>query len=252
MAKGRRSERAMREIVIDTETTGLSPREGHRIVEIAAVELDGVRIGRRWHTLLDPGRSVDPGAIAVHGITDADLKGQPKFKDVADSFLAFIEGATLIAHNAPFDASFIKTEMWLIGQPLWDAPWFDTLPLAKKMIPRKKHTLDALCVHFGIRKGARAVHGAELDTILLAEVYVRLVGRLDQLNLAGMEGGELVHLRGNERIILAACPIPHPGPRPEPLPGRLTLEELRSHKAFMKQLEEDHCRHANAKEGFPE
>jgi DNA polymerase-3 subunit epsilon len=228
-----------REIVLDTETTGLDPKDGHRVIELAAVELDGVRIGKRWHSFFDPGRSIDPGATAVHGISDADLKGQPKFADMADSFIAFIEGATLIAHNAPFDRRFIISEMWKCGRGGWDAEWIDTLPIARQKIPRKKHTLDDLCRHFGIRKSKRTIHGAMLDTILLAEVYVHLAGRFDQLQLNGMQGGECVWLRGGEMIIVAACDTPHPGSRPEPLPGRLTLDELRAHKRFIQQLEKD-------------
>jgi DNA polymerase-3 subunit epsilon len=234
-----------REIVLDTETTGLDPNPnggGHRIIELAAVELDGARIGRRWHSLFDPGRPVDPSAIAVHGITDDKLIGQPKFADMVDSFLSFIEGATLIAHNAPFDASFLRAEMGRCGHVGWEAPWIDTLPIARQKVPRKRHTLDALCVHYGVRKGARTLHGAILDTILLAEVYVRLDGRLDQLQLDGVQGGEVVFLRGGEMLIVAHSDLLHPGPRPAPLPGRLTLPELRAHKRFMQQLEADRHR----------
>ena len=235
----------MREIILDTETTGLDPnpnnREGggHRIIEMAAVELDGVRIGRRWHSLFNPGRPVDQAATDIHGWTWERLKCQPKFADVVEDFLTFIDGATLVAHNAPFDESFIRAEMWRCGRTDWKADWIDTLPIARKKVPRSKHTLDALCRHYGIRKSARKMHGAILDTILLTHVYIKLVGRLDQLELDGVTGGDIVYLRGGEYIIVAACDIPHPGQRPEPLPSRLTLPELRTHKQFMKQLEED-------------
>jgi DNA polymerase-3 subunit epsilon len=158
---------------------------------------------------------------------------------MADSFLSFIEGATLIAHNAPFDASFLKAEMERCGHGGWSAEWIDTLPIARKKIPRIKHNLDALCRHYGVRKSARKLHGAMLDTILLAQIYIRMAGRLDQLELNGVQGGEIVYLQGGEYIIVAACDLPHPGQRPEPLPGRLTLEELRKHKSFIKQLEEN-------------
>ena len=229
----------MREIVLDTETTGLDPREGHRIIEMAAVELDGVRIGQRWHSLFDPKRPIDGEATAVHGITNNDLKGQPTFEEQVDSFLAFTEGATLIAHNAPFDRGFIAAEMWRCKR-VWEAQWIDTLPLARKKVPKGRgHSLDALCKHYGIRKTARAIHGAVLDTLLLAEVYVRLIGRLDQLQLDGMMGGERVWLRSGELIIVAACDMKHPGQRPAPLPNRLTLDEARAHKRFMQELEKD-------------
>ena len=237
----------MREVILDCETTGLDTRDGHRIIEMAAVELDGVRIGRRWHSLFDPGRPIDPDAEAVHGITINDLKGQPKFEDVVDDFLSFVGQATLIAHNAPFDAGFLRSEMFRCKRINdWSPAWIDTLPIARKMIPRKKHTLDALCIHYGIRKGARGLHSALVDVILLAEVYVRLIGRLDQLSLDGLQGGERVWLRGGEMIIVAAHDLPHPGPRPKTLPKRLTLPELRAHKAFMEQLEKDYLNAANS------
>jgi DNA polymerase-3 subunit epsilon len=238
----------MHEIVLDTETTGLDPNPanketgGHRLVELAAVELDGVRIGRRWHSLFNPERPVDLAATDIHGWTWKKLEGEPKFTTMADSFLSFIEGATLIAHNAPFDASFLKAEMWRCGHGGWSAEWIDTLPIARKKIPRIKHNLDALCRHYGIRKSARKLHGAMLDTILLAQIYVRLAGRFDQLELEGVQGGEIVYLRGGEYIIVAACDKPHPGLRPEPLPSRFTVDELRAHKAFMEQLKEDQQR----------
>ncbi len=236
----------MREIVLDTETTGLNPDPnnktdgGHRIIELAAVELEGTRLGKRWHYMFNPERPVDPLATDVHGWTWEELKGEPKFAELAESFLEFIDGATLIAHNSPFDDSFIKAEMWRCGRGGWTANWIDTLPIARKKVPRSKHTLDALCRHYGIRKSARKLHGAMLDTILLAGVYVRLVGRLDQLELEGVNGGEVVYFRGGEYIIVAACDLPHPGPRPEPLPNRLTLPDLRAHKLFMQELEKDH------------
>jgi DNA polymerase-3 subunit epsilon len=232
----------MREVILDTETTGLDPDpngDGHRIIEMAAVELDGVRIGRRWHSLFDPGRPVDPLTTDIHGWTWDQLKSQPKFADVVEDFLAFIDGATLIAHNAPFDERFIKMEMWRCGRGAWTANWIDTLPIAKKKVPRSKHTLDALCRHYGIRKSARKLHGAILDTILLTHVYIKLVGRLDQLEMNGVKGGEIVYLRGGEYIVVAEHDLPHPGQRPEPLPSRLTLTELRAYKAFMQELEKD-------------
>ncbi len=235
----------MREIIIDSETTGLNPDPnnkndgGHRIIELAAVELEGTRLGKRWHYLFNPERPVDPLATDVHGWTWEDLKGEPKFAELADSFLEFIDGATLVAHNSSFDESFVRMEMWRCGRGGWSAEWIDTLPIARKMVPRSKHTLDALCRHYGIRKTARKIHGAMLDVILLAGVYVRLIGRLAQLELDGVKGGDIAYLRGGEYIIVAACDIPHPGQRPEPLPSRLILPELRAHKQFMKQLEED-------------
>lgn len=236
----------MREVILDCETTGLDAESGHRIVELAAVELDGVRIGRRWHSFFNPCRDVDPAAVDVHGLTNEKLKNEPKFEEMVDDLIEFLKGATLIAHNSNFDKSFIAMEMWRAGHVNWRADWIDTLPLARKKVPRKGHSLDALCKHFGIRKTKRAVHGAILDTILLAEVYARLVGRLDQLELNGMKGEECVWLRGGELLILAECNIPNQGSRPEKLTSRLTMEELLAHKNFMEQLKKDHA-HAIAR-----
>ncbi|MDO9053934.1 MAG: DNA polymerase III subunit epsilon [Gallionella sp.] len=162
----------MRKIVLETETTGLDPRRGHRIIEIAAIELDGRKVSKRhFHYYLDPEREVDEDAARVHGFTWDMLKGRTKFADIASSFLEFIEGAELMAHNAPFDMSFINNELRLLELPPLQNPVVDTLKLAREMHPGKKNGLDALCSRYEIDNTHRALHGALLDTELLAEVY---------------------------------------------------------------------------------
>lgn len=162
----------MRKIVLDTETTGLDPRQGHRIIELAALELDGRKVSlRRFHRYLNPEREIDAGAAAVHGLTYERLQNEAKFADIVSSFLEFIEGAELLIHNAPFDLSFINRELDLLGlAPLQNAVT-DTLKLARDMHPGKKNSLDALCSRYEIDNAHRTLHGALLDTELLAEVY---------------------------------------------------------------------------------
>ncbi len=162
----------MRKIVLDTETTGLDPKRGHRIIEIAAIELDGRKVSKRhFHYYLDPEREVDEEAARVHGFTWDMLRGRSKFADIAGSFLEFVEGAELMAHNAPFDMSFINNELRLLNLPPLQNPVVDTLKLAREMHPGKKNGLDALCSRYEIDNTHRTLHGALLDTELLAEVY---------------------------------------------------------------------------------
>jgi len=162
----------MRKIVLDTETTGLDPKQGHRIIELAAIELDGRKISlRRFHRYLNPEREIEAGAVAVHGLTYERLQNEPKFSDIATSFLEFIEGSELIIHNAPFDMGFLNHELSLLGlQPLKNEVT-DTLKVAREMHPGKKNSLDALCSRYEIDNAHRTLHGALLDTELLAEVY---------------------------------------------------------------------------------
>ncbi|MBI2285924.1 MAG: DNA polymerase III subunit epsilon [Nitrosomonadales bacterium] len=162
----------MRKIVLDTETTGLDPKQGHRVIELAAIELDGRRVSlRRFHRYLNPEREIDAGAAAVHGLTYERLQNEAKFADIVAGFLEFIEGAELIIHNAPFDIGFLNHELGLLGlQPLQNEVT-DTLKLAREMHPGKKNSLDALCSRYEIDNAHRTLHGALLDTELLAEVY---------------------------------------------------------------------------------
>jgi DNA polymerase-3 subunit epsilon len=162
----------MRRIVLDTETTGLDPKQGHRIIELAAIELDGRKISlRRFHRYLNPEREIEAGAVAIHGLTYERLQNEAKFADIVPSFLEFIEGAELIIHNAPFDMGFLNHELGLLGlSPLQNAV-MDTLKIAREMHPGKKNSLDALCGRYEIDNAHRTLHGALLDTELLAEVY---------------------------------------------------------------------------------
>jgi len=162
----------MRRIVVDTETTGLDPKQGHRIIELAAIELDGRKVSvRRFHRYLNPEREIEAGAVAIHGLTYERLQNEAKFADIVSSFLEFIEGAELIIHNAPFDIGFLNHELELLGLPSLQNTVTDTLKIAREMHPGKKNSLNALCSRYEIDNAHRTLHGALLDTELLAEVY---------------------------------------------------------------------------------
>lgn len=167
-----------RAVLFDTETTGLEPELGHRVIEIAAIELfNGLPTGCQFHTLLDPGRDVPEDATRVHGLTEADLRGKPRFEVIAAELSAFLGDSKLIAHNAPFDYAFLNAEFARIGHDrLQDARMIDTLVLAKTRFPGLPNSLDALCRRFGIDLSARTTHNALLDCRLLAQVYIELTG----------------------------------------------------------------------------
>jgi len=176
----------LRQVVLDTETTGLDPHKGHRIIEIGCVELiDRKRTGNELHQYLQPDRKIDAGAIEVHGITNEFLQDKPKFADIVDDFLAYIKDSQLIIHNAPFDVGFINTELKLTGRDLGDTNTYceviDSLVMARHMRPGQKNSLDALCRHFNIDNSQRELHGALLDAELLAEVYLALTGGQEAL-----------------------------------------------------------------------
>ena len=175
----------MRQIVLDTETTGLDPKQGHRIVELAAIELNNRKISeRRFHRYLNPGREIDAGAAEVHGLTLERLQDEPKFAEIAPALLEFISGAELIIHNAPFDVGFLNKELELAGLPLLSSHCpsvLDTLKLAKELHPGKKNNLNALCDRYQIDNSHRTLHGALLDTELLAEVYLSMTRGQDSL-----------------------------------------------------------------------
>lgn len=162
----------MRKIVVDTETTGLDPKQGHRIIELAAIELDGRKVSlRRFHRYLNPEREIDASAVAIHGLTYERLQNEPKFSDIVAGFLEFIEDAELVIHNAPFDIGFLNHELELLGLPPLQNTVTDTLKVAREMHPGKKNSLNALCGRYEIDNAHRTLHGALLDTELLAEVY---------------------------------------------------------------------------------
>jgi DNA polymerase-3 subunit epsilon len=171
----------MRQIVLDTETTGLDPAKGHRIIEIGCVELiNRKRTGNELHQYLQPDREIDPGAIEVHGITNEFLTDKPRFEDIAGDFLAYIDGAELIIHNAPFDVGFLDHEFERAGlgsdktDDVCDV--IDTLVMARRLHPGQKNSLDALCKRYTIDNSQRDLHGALLDAELLAEVYLAMTG----------------------------------------------------------------------------
>lgn len=190
-----------RQIVLDTETTGLEPAQGHRIIEIGCVELIDRRItNNTYHQYINPDREIDEGAIAVHGITNESLANKPHFQDIASDFLDFIRGAELIIHNAPFDVGFINHELKLLQYEAGQEPEkvadfctvLDTLVMARKMHPGQKNNLDALCKRYEINNAHRELHGALLDAEILADVYLSMTGGQTALSFhaGGMEEGD--------------------------------------------------------------
>jgi DNA polymerase-3 subunit epsilon len=182
----------MRQVVLDTETTGLDPAQGHRIIEIGAVELVHRRLTRnRYHQYLQPDREIEAGALEVHGITAEFLADQPRFADVVADLIAFIKGAELIIHNAPFDVGFLDAELrqagthW--GTTLDHCTVLDTLALARQLYPGQSCSLDALCKRCGVDNSQRELHGALLDAALLADVYLAMTGGQATLSLDGVQ-----------------------------------------------------------------
>jgi len=179
----------MRQIVLDTETTGLEPEQGHRIIEIGCVELINRRLsGRHFHQYLRPDRRIDPAAFAVHGISDEILADKPPFSEVAEEFLAFIDGAELIIHNAPFDVGFLDHEIARLEgdqRPIDSyCRVLDTLALARVLHPGQRNSLDALCKRYAVDNSARELHGALLDAEILADVYLAMTGGQATLDLS--------------------------------------------------------------------
>ena len=181
----------MRQIFLDTETTGLYPSQGHRIIEIAGVEVINRQLTRNhFHVYLNPDREIDPAAQEVHGITLEFLQDKPRFSDVVDEFLDFVNGSELIIHNAPFDVGFLNAELGRIDKPNIEtvsAAIIDTLKLAKDMRPGQRNSLDALCRHFGVDNSKRTLHGALLDAELLADVYLAMTRGQESLMMEMLE-----------------------------------------------------------------
>ena len=181
---------AKRQVVLDTETTGINPKEGHRIIEIGCVELINRRFtGNNYHVYINPEREIEAEAIAVHGITNERLMHEPKFRDIAKEFYEYIQGAELVIHNAPFDVGFMDHEFAMLRPQLPAVAQYcgvlDTLKLAREMHPGQKNNLDALCRRYEINNSHRTLHGALLDAEILAEVYLQMTGGQVSLNLAG-------------------------------------------------------------------
>ena len=181
---------ATRQIILDTETTGLDPNAGHRIIEVAAVEMVNRRLtGNHLHRYVNPDRDIDAGAMQVHGITPEFLQDKPRFVDIAREFVDFIQDAELIIHNAPFDVGFLNMELRLLDMPLlpnWCDSVTDTLAMAKALHPGQRNNLDALCKRYGVDNTARTLHGALLDCELLAAVYLALTRGQESLSI-GLE-----------------------------------------------------------------
>ena len=204
----------MRQVVIDTETTGLEPREGHRIIKIGAVELVNRRLtGNNYHQYLQPDREVDAGAIEVHGITNEYLADKPRFGDVVEEFLAYVDGAELVIHNAPFDVGFFNHELKMLGEE-WGViedrcGILDTLVMARQMHPGQRNTLDALCKRYFIDNSHRELHGALLDSEILADVYLFMTGGQVALSLGadGTEDGDDGKAGGIRRLSADRKPL---------------------------------------------
>jgi len=217
----------MRQIVLDTETTGLDPKDGHRVIEIGAIELQGRRLSeRRLHRYLNPERDSDEGALKVHGLTRSFLADKPLFADVVDDLLAFVQGAEVIIHNAAFDVSFLDAELARLGRPPLAQHCekiTDSLRLAREQHPGKRNSLDALCERYDISNRHRTLHGALLDAGLLGEVYLAMTrGQSSLVMDLGQSASteELAPVLPEQLIVLAA-----------------TEEEVRAHEALLDGLE---------------
>src|SRR5215469_998484 len=220
----------MRQIVLDTETTGLEPGLGHRIIEIGCVELLNRRAtGRRFHRYLNPEREIDEGALAVHGITRAELEREPRFGEIAEELLEFIRGAELVIHNAAFDVAFLDMELGRlpVGAPTIASlcQVLDSLALAREMHPGQRNSLDALCKRYSVDNSRRELHGALLDAQLLADVYLAMTGGQGALALG--ESAAPARLTEGQAVRVLVRP---------PAPLRVieaTEEERRAHEAFL-------------------
>lgn len=222
----------MREIVLDTETTGFEPEQGDRIVEIGAVELfNHMPTGRTYHQYINPERAMPNEAFEVHGLGDEFLRDKPVFAKIAQEFLDFVQDSKLVIHNAAFDMKFLNAELRWLKLP--QLPWeqaTDTLAIARKKFPGSPASLDALCRRFAIDNSARTLHGALLDSEILAEVYLELIGGRQPdfaLNAGESSGGRRSDSGETEW---------RPQPRPVPLRSRLSKEEAAAHDAFIETL----------------
>lgn len=224
----------MRQIVLDTETTGLEPADGHRIIEIGCLELENRRpTGRRLHEYLQPDREIDAGAVEVHGITNEFLADKPRFADIVETFVEFVRGSELIIHNAPFDVGFLNHELRILGaaapvsEVIEVCTVLDSLVMARRMHPGARNSLDALCKRYAVDSSGRTLHGALLDSELLAEVYLAMTGGQVALTLdAGDEGGAAKG--GPVRAQRSGKPLPVIEPSPE---------EQVAHDAFLQTLD---------------
>jgi DNA polymerase-3 subunit epsilon len=225
----------MRQVVLDTETTGLEPELGHRIIEIGGIEVvNRRRTGRVFHRYLWPDREIDSGALEIHGITGEFLKGQPRFAEIAAELLEFIRGAELVIHNAPFDVAFLDAEFGRLDEPRVTVAeqclLLDTLQLARQMHPGQRNSLDALCRRYSIDNSQRDLHGALLDADLLLEVYLAMTGGQGALTLGDAgQGGAATPVRAKRAR----------RPRGALVVVRATPEELAAHERRLAALDEE-------------
>ena len=220
----------MRRIVLDTETTGLEPAEGHRIIEVACLELSGRRpTGRHFHRFVNPERAIDLAATQVHGLTADDLLDKPRFADIADEFLEFVEGCELLIHNAAFDVAFLNAELVRIGRPAVEAVCTvtDTLAMAREMHPGKKNSLDALCERYTVDNARRTLHGALLDAQLLADVWIAMTRGQETLDIM-MAGSDAPSMMLSEAPVNAVLVV-----------VRASDEERVRHAALCERIEKE-------------
>ena len=220
----------MRRVVLDTETTGLDTVEGHRIIEVAGIELAGRRpTGRHFHRYVNPEREIDIAATQVHGLTREDLADKPRFADIVDELLEFLQGAEVLIHNAPFDVAFLDAELSRIGRPSISTACTvsDTLELARDLHPGRKNSLDALCERYGVDHSGRTLHGALLDAQLLSDVWVAMT-------------------RGQETLAIAMDDVPAPLLATSTSPIRVPVlvvrasdDEIAAHRAMCERIERE-------------
>jgi len=223
----------MREIVLDTETTGLDPLAGHRVVEVGCIELfNTVATGKTFHAYFNPQMIMPVGAQDIHGLTDEFLADKPLFADRVDEFLAFVGDAQLVIHNAQFDIGFLNAELERAGKPVLTNAYIDTVSMARRKMPGQRVSLDALCERFGIDNSSRTKHGALLDSELLAEVYIELIGgKQAALVLEAVA----VQMNGNGEVADIDISI---GARPIALPPRLSETDRAAHAGLVTTLGE--------------
>lgn len=221
----------MRQIILDTETTGLNPKSGDRIIEIGCVEMVNRRLtGNNFHYYINPERDSDPGALAVHGLTTEFLSDKPKFSDIVDTLCDFVRDAEIIIHNAPFDLGFLDAEFERLGKTNFMAyvhQVTDTLAQAKELFPGKRNSLDALCERYQVSNAHRTLHGALLDAELLAEVYLAMTRGQDSLTMDLQVGGEGYEANGAGIPIADILVVPP------------TADELAEHELLLNSLEKE-------------
>jgi DNA polymerase III subunit epsilon len=223
--------KSLRQVVLDTETTGLQPEQGHRVIEIGCVEIVDRRLtGRHLHLYFNPERDIDEGALAVHGLSRERLSAEPLFSERAKDILEFVQGAEILIHNAPFDVGFLNAELQRLKLekfPSFAGGILDTLAMARELHPGKRNGLDALCERYGISNAHRKLHGALLDAELLADVYLAMTRGQDSLGIAGDAQSRAEEFSNVD------------WPPPGLLPVKVTDDEQEVHLAYLKAMEKD-------------